>query len=574
MANKVVGVNLFEKAIQPIVDLDSDVIVYVPGYANMGPGEPTLVNASNFTSIFGDTPYRFKTNQSSTVGKNTVYVGNYEKSWLYAKGLVDAGLTVLYQRCNPNNIEYASSAPANAIGTGYVPLKQSKLFNPEVFTDVIGFAGTGVTDCASGVEGGTPRIFAKAKYFGSYYANMKVAFKPNNNGLTTVTVKQTIDGIDTTLEERAISFDPNSSLYIGSISFAYIELSLRSANADSSGSYPEVPFDVLNLAAWYAAQSSANEPQALYLNNLEGLTLTLDGTSSDDFVISDFETLLAGTSSPFEQLRDTDLYESITYLTTGGYYQNSGIIKKIADVAMDIKAMALVDTPDDISTTTNLSTLKSNIVSAGIASNASKATTFVGADTFVVDGYRIVLPDSFGYLQKLGSNIAKAIPPWIPVANNPQGVVSAVASTRPVGYAVKEQMITNDGISINPIIYKPSTGYTIMGNRTLFPTAGVPGPDSFLNCQLVVNTVARSARRAAQKLLIVSTNAQTAFSNWKSAVSKTCDKMLVNGDGLSSYNITKLKKTQPATIDVQIELVVVEGLERFNIYLTYALNME
>ena len=59
-----------------------------------------------------------------------------------------------------------------------------------------------------------------------------------------------------------------------------------------------------------------------------------------------------------------------------------------------------------------------------------------------------------------------------------------------------------------------------------------------------------------------------------SAVSKTCEKMLVNGDGLAAYNIIKLKKTKPATIDIQIELTLVEGIETFNIYVPYQIALD
>ena len=554
------SVELYERAIQPIVDLDSDVIVYVPGYANMGPGEPTLVNASTFTSVFGDAPYKFVKSQEPTIAKNMAYATNPEKSWLYAKGLVDAGLTVLYHRCNPSDVGYAESASGEA-------LRVSAATTPNNYTSPTGF-DTNIYNA------GVPNIFAKAKYFGSYYKDIKVSFEAKGYGLTEVTVKKGA----TTLETAKISFDPTSQLYVGDVSFTYIELFVKIKVSDNPVTYAEAPFDALDLSAWYAATQNAGK--ALYLNTASNAELTraLTDSPEQEFTVKGFEELLAGDNSPIKQLEDTDLYESVTYITTGGYYQgdsSTGTIASVATkVAMDIKSMALVDLDLTFTIASELGAARTSIVNYGISANASKGTTFYGADTFVIDGYKVVLPDSFGYLQKLASNIAKAIPPWIPVANNPQGVVSAIATTRPVGYAVKGEMITDEGISINPIIYKPSTGYTIMGNRTLFPTAGVPGPDSFLNCQLVVNTVARSARRAAQKLLIVSTNAQTAFSNWKSAVSKTCDKMLVNGDGLSSYNIVKLKKTQPATIDVQIELVVVEGLEKFKIYLSYALNME
>jgi hypothetical protein len=132
----------------------------------------------------------------------------------------------------------------------------------------------------------------------------------------------------------------------------------------------------------------------------------------------------------------------------------------------------------------------------------------------------------------------------------------------------------NRGVAINPIVYKQNSGYTIMGNRTLAKLNGVTGPDAFLNCQLVVNSVLRSARRAAADLLIVSTSPTTAFSTFYSAVSKTCEKMLVNGDGLAAYNIIKLKKTKPATIDIQIELTLVEGIETFNIYVPYSIALD
>ena len=113
-----------------------------------------------------------------------------------------------------------------------------------------------------------------------------------------------------------------------------------------------------------------------------------------------------------------------------------------------------------------------------------------------------------------------------------------------------------------------------MGNRTLYPNDGVLGPQSFLNCQIVVNTVERSARRAANKLRIVSTNAETAFKNFRNSVEKTCDKLLTNGDGLAEYTIVKLPKTKPATIDIQIKLTVVEGIETFNIYVPYSLSLD
>ena len=91
---------------------------------------------------------------------------------------------------------------------------------------------------------------------------------------------------------------------------------------------------------------------------------------------------------------------------------------------------------------------------------------------------------------------------------------------------------------------------------------------------LVVNSTERAARNVANQLLIVSTNANDTFNTFKTGVRKTLDKMLTNGDGLREYNIRHLPKTKPATIDILIELTVVEGIETFNIKVPYSISLD
>lgn len=555
-------VNLYETAIAPVIDSDTGVVVYVPGYAKMGPSEPTLVTADTFTSIFGDAPYIFTSNQTcDDVPKNTTYKGRPDKSWLYAKGLVDAGLTVLYHRTNPCKVPYAEGdepfilrvAPTTGAA---VNVEESTIYNSELQDDV--------------------KLYVRAKYFGKYYSGLTVEITPANafRGSMTVTVR---DANKNVLESASIYFDPSKTNYIGNVTFSYIQFYLQVGNEDGSITNYFDGFDLLQLEDWYSTvtDSSSENPnknfnQGVFVKNTVTLTSTFN---SDEFNVNAFLDALSGTSSPFDELEDTEKYQDTTYITSGGYYQTTDIAASMQTLAFNIKAIALIDLPDEVNTGTlegvrgSLTTLSSDTAAK------AKSTMFVGADTYSLEGYRVVMPDSYGYLAKLGANMMQGIAYWIPVANNPQGVVSAVATTRPISNALKEMMVTNDGVSINPIIYKQNAGYTIMGNRTLFPTDGTAGPDSFLNCQLVVNAVLRSARRAANDLLIVSTNPNTAFSTFKLAVSRTCEKMLVNGDGLAAYNITKQKKSQPATIDILIELTVVEGIETFNINLEYQLDM-
>lgn len=560
-------VNIYETAIQPIVDLDADVVVYVPGYALKGPGEPTLVNSTNFTTLFGDTPYLFKSNQSEDISgsaKNQTYRGRPEKGWLYAKGLVEAGHTVLFHRCNPLGVGTAATSE-NAIKLGI--LKNGSGGVAEDYKIKFGDSEYNVF------------LAAEAKYFGSYYTDLTIetSFPTSRTGNFTIAVKRGT----ATLESAVVSFNPSKNNFIGNQTFAYINL----YPVVDGQSYKDDGFNSILLDGWYSDATVSGNPnyeKAIYPTATTvglSLSLPLDGETGkpigEEFTLASFMAMLS-TGSNLEPLEDDDLYPSITYITSGGYYQSNEIAGLMQKMAFKIKSIALVDLPSTGELTPEtLTTFRNNLLATGAATaDMAKSTMYYGADTYSVAGYRIILPESFGYLQKLGSNINQAIPAWIPVANNPQGVVSAVATTRSIPFSLREQMVTNEGVSINPIIYRQNVGYVIMGNRTLIPVDGTPGPDAFLNCQLVVNTVARAARRAAKQLLIVSTNQQTAFSTFRATVSKTCDKMLVNGDGLASYSIIKKKKTKPATMDVVIELVVREGIETFNIYLPYSLELD
>jgi hypothetical protein len=533
------AVNIYEKAIQPIVDLDTDVVVYVPGFAVKGPTEPTFVTKSLFTSLFGDLPYLFKKSYNGEEG-NSILAGSPDRSWLYAKGLVDAGLTVLFHRQYPDNIDYAK--PASYTNSEFTGGTSGDAFA----------IGTGTKDGSLTPQAGKA-ILVRAKYKGRYYAGMTVSITKEDGGLMKVRVE---DSSSKLLEEKLISLKSSSENYIEGVEFANIEF------------YTNSGFASLGLDSIYAGLTG----QFVYMSGSAKLETPLED-SKDEVSVEDFLTSLSGATSPMDVLEDTEKYTSISYITSGGYYQTEALAAKMQKLAYSIKSIALIDFSDSINN--GYDTLKTKFT--GLSSemaDKSKSASFIGADTYVMSGYKLVVPDSYGYLLKLGSNIQSGIPYWLPIANNPNGVVSAVATTRPVTKSVREEMLNKIGISSNPIVYKQNIGYTIMGNRTLYPNEGVLGPQSFLNCQIVVNAIERAARRAAQDLLIVSTDPNTAFRTFKQKVSKTCDKFLVNGDGLAAYSIRKIKKTRPATIDTVIDLTLREGIEEWNISVPYSLEME
>lgn len=74
-------------------------VVYIPGYAVMGPiNQPTLCNSlAEFQNMFGKLPYKFKTTQSLN-GTTYAKKDDYEKSYWYAADLLNLGLPVLFER--------------------------------------------------------------------------------------------------------------------------------------------------------------------------------------------------------------------------------------------------------------------------------------------------------------------------------------------------------------------------------------------------------------------------------------------------------------------------------------------
>ena len=527
-------VNIYETPVTPSVDLDSDVIVFVPGYAVKGPEEPTLVNSSNFTALFGDAPYVFKASQEDTaIPKNNVLAGKQEKSWKFVKAITDAGLTVLFKRFKSENAVTPQTSNA--------------------FKILDGTKETGIV------------FYAKSKYFGSYYSGISVEFLPKTNGVTSVTVKNGVK----TLESYNVSFDPEASNFICNTDFSNIELFIKDSEGNDLGS-----LDDSDIAKYISEKvTTSGVAPTLYATGID--TLVAEATE-DEFDINDFSEAI-NDGSIFKEILDTDRY-TVVYITSGGYFVSKEVAGKMMDIAYQLKSIALVDLPNEVKTIEDFLSYQDVLANIPVSNvlAKSKGAQLIGCDTFSSDSKRIVVGDSLGYLTALGANIQNGIPAWVPVANTSQGAVSlGCATTRSVNKELADEMAFGEvGCSVNPVVYKKNIGYVIMGNRTLYPNSGVLGPQSFLNCQIVVNSVERSARTAASDLTLVETNSETAFKKFKNAVGKTCDKMLVNGDGLNSYTINKLPKTKPATLDIAIDLVVVEGIETFNIHLQYSIALD
>lgn len=530
------AVNLYESAQRPVVNLEDQVTVYVPGYSYYGPEEPTLCSSqSEFEGLFGSTPYLFEADQ--TVSK--ISAGSPEKGYLMAKSLLASGLQVLFHRFK---------TPGTPTAQGIITVTSTK------------------------APGGTYKLVARAISFGRAYVGLKVVLSKNQGNLYDIVISSSTGE---QLYSGTVSMDPANSLYIKLANLTYVEFMAE----DSSGNLVDIEDSIMMSICQDSSYTvSADQVELAFPEPDEApeYEFYLDDDGETKGMLSS----LADSSSAgmMYKLGDFEKYPSITYLTSGGYYTNVSVAGNMVAVADKIKAIALIDLNLSIKDQATWAAAKTTLASiSGADSAKAKAAFFVGCNSFDLSPYRIVLGDSYCYLKCLGENMGSGIADWIPVANDPNGV-------SPDGYDTTQEIDTElsetigegkIGISANPIIYSSSAGgYKIMGNRTLVSNDGVLGPESFLNVSVVVNKVCRAARQVANKLKIVSTSPTDTFTKFKNGIAPTLDPMVTTGDGLQSYKVKHLAKTEAATINIQIALVVVEGIETFNIYIPYSIALD
>ena len=530
------AVNLYESAQRPVVNLEDQVTVYVPGYSYYGPEEPTLCSSqSEFEGLFGSIPYLFEADQ--TVSK--ISAGSPEKGYLMAKSLLASGLQVLFHRFK---------TPGTPTAQGVITVTSTKV--PE----------------------GTYKLVARAISFGKAYVGLKVSLTKNQGNLYDIMISSSTGE---QLYSGVVSMDPANSLYIKLANLIYIEFMAE----DSSGNLVDIEDSIMmSICQDQSYTVDAGQVALAFPESEEApeYEFYLDDDGKTKGMLSS----LADSSSAgmMYKLGDFEKYPSITYLTSGGYYTNVSVAGNMVTVADKIKAIALIDLNLSIKDQVTWASAKTTLASiSGADSAKAKAAFFVGCNSFDLSPYRIVLGDSYCYLKCLGENMGSGIADWIPVANDPNGV-------SPDGYDTTQEIDTElsetigegkIGISANPIIYSSSAGgYKIMGNRTLVSNDGVLGPESFLNVSVVVNKVCRAARQVANKLKIVSTSPTDTFTKFKNGIAPTLDPMVTTGDGLQSYKVKHLAKTEAAAINIQIALVVVEGIETFNIYIPYSIALD
>lgn len=542
------SINIYERDLTSPYSVDTTPnIVYIPGYANIGPlNTPVLCNTlSEFYSTFGSVPYKFKTPQAyPTVGSNSFItaakptssmyqVGDFEKSFILAAELLSKNLPILYERVASATLTQASK-------------------------QITGF-GT---------------FTAKSEYSGLVGTDISIKIDRFNKSSD-----QTLDHYTLTVK-LAQSAEFGVSEKVETFDFVISE----SATSGSIILYSDIDSSIVdiewNIVGTPAAVSEVN------LSDPDNYATT------DEFSVSDIYTAFLDSAdtegSKLYVLEDKGEYQ-IKFLTLGAYpcfefgtADSYPVFDNIIEAAAKRgDCIALVDhtNKSDRKLQTEVS---SGSVYASLSSYVKKNNMTVvrkGGDS--EDGYtygamftpyatyrlstrnnaQYILPASFGYLSAFAAS-TQTNPNWYAVAGVSRGVPSGlIGLSQNITNAIADLYQPRNNVAINCITNIKPYGYTIWGNRTLKDNSadGDLKALSFLNIRVLTCDLKKTLYQACKRYTFEN-NTDIMWLNFKSQIEPALAKML-SGNGIASYQIIKVATTKKATIEAIIRLVPIEPVE-------------
>lgn len=560
------SINIYERDLTSPYSVDTTPnIVYIPGYANMGPIDtPVLCNTlSEFYSIFGSKPYKFKKAQdyptveitnSDKTKKTYKFTGtakpvssmyqkdDFEKSFILAAELLSKNLPILYERVTSGQIEKARYTDSNW-GT---------------FT---------AKDIYSGRVGTLISVMIKSVNDDEKHYQITIKLAASNE----LGVSEKVEFFDFVLDATKAD---SSKIYYKYITSDIIDIDWPEGGVTGTPSgFTEVKTLVLPSGADYYKTTDEFKVTDIYKAFIESCEVE---------------------NSKLYNLMDKGEYQ-IKFLTLGAYpsfefglaekKDNTEIIETynvfvnlIETAAKRGDCIALVDHTNN-STRTLQTTAGSVYSSLSAYVKNSLTITRKGGDS--EDGYtygamftpyatyrlstqnneQYTLPASFGYLSAFAAS-TQVNPNWYAVAGVSRGIPSGlIGLSQNITNAIADLYQPRNNVAINCITNIKPYGYTIWGNRTLKNNSadGDLKALSFLNIRVLTCDLKKTLYQACKRYTFEN-NTDITWLNFKSQIEPALAKML-SGNGIASYQIIKVATTKKATIEAIIRLVPIEPVE-------------
>lgn len=500
---------------------------------------PILCNTvAEFESLFGIRPYRMTADDVNTAVIRNYKENDLDKSYIIAKELLNAGLSVMYENIAAPAESFKRAAAIRATSTATEEYPNLRDNGNNTFT---------YTACKD-------------------VTNSKYTFAFNLQGDP---LYGAVSVIINTPDSSDLSVTPPSVIRISGTKDKF------KVNISADKKYRTITWENITAADFVKTTfefdleveykgTSGSEDFLIGVDVVTGANVR-DGANVS--AVSKIDYFYNNIPDALDRLRDKSEY-TVKYLTTGGYPSfiiddaAGGEVKgeladKLIDVAKDRgDAVAIVDHSHH-----SARPLAYHLDSSVYAkvndwfSNGKGTTTFGTMFTPYamytcptiedVDEMSQILPASFGYLMCL-ANAIKTRPNWLAMAGITRGIVPNLK------YLDVQDILSNvvaedyqpkfgsedNKISINAITNVKPYGLAIWGNRTLEPVdpKGTTALN-FLNTRNMISDIKKLAYTTAKSLMFEQ-DSDTLWLDFKSGMSPLLEQ-LKSGYGISNYKIIR-----------------------------------
>lgn len=596
----------------PIISGESSEIVYVPGFGTndwnyldtktaIGKGVPTLcTTVAEFEAYFGSIPAVLGEDSSQEYLSNfnpvaipssgfSPKAGQVDPSYVYAKQLIQSGISVLYERVNdlPNG---------DVIDEPTVDKMYQILSGVGDYSPIDNLGDVGEYDVKYITSGGYPTF----EYGYSLITKVDEAETSTGAALNLEEIDsskfvasvngeegkyqfsctvQPVQIATATTESQAIQ-----DLAVDSDAFIqqYSEVGSYVFTAVVDGSsvdwtYNSEPADIATLGITYTGTPANDDTITVAVSSSEAKTWSLDGEVvllSDYGIVITNESIVDDGSIVVVELKQ-NLATSI-----------SGKMLNIAAARGD--CIALIDhvnnperplgannvnsvfysvsdsaSPYQIASPGTYGAMFTPWYAAGITVNTRPASLRGYDDN--IEWVPNAMPGSFAYLTSLAESVRNN-PSWLAIAGVTRGIVPnlfTLSSNSRLTNAIADSYQVDDGIAINPITNIRPYGYTIWGNRTLRNNVGGMKATSFLNIRNMVSDIKKVARTAAISCMFEQ-NTDILWLNFKSYIEPLLERM-TSGYGINQYSIIREESDSPVKLVATIRIYPVYAVEMFEI---------
>ena len=570
---------------------------------------PTLCTTlAAFESYFGKAPYQFTEDQDvseffkgNAMSKGSKYMyreGDYEKSYIYAKELVAAGLPVIDENVVSRGKESFTMPATNEyirkdrfIDVDVIENTYNGFFGGEVVTEpkeafaVVTTKGVKWVMDIDGVQTDVTAAFVLSDndqhfpilnddcilvdaFNGEEYVGTYMCVEPPF-------VKIEAGELEDRVKEDAA--DANSISFAESFMFKYVQKEMEDVAKWHILSYEEVegreePVEVIGKVVDLADYGFyVSDDSQVYENDIIkiGVAKWAISVAKETPTVAYLYKSLLDCYNNVDKLLDKGEY-SVKYITSGAYptyelvfydeksgeYKDAGIVDAMINCAYTRgDAFALIDHSNNpersLKATDGSGSVYAHIKKtegSGIPNSDERntfATMFTPWATYScplapAKHTTQLMPASFAYLTGMAQSVV-VNPNWLAIAGVNRGLapsIKALNTVERLTNTIADAYQPRDERAINAITNIKPYGLTIWGNRTLVSNGeGNLTGKSFLNIRSLICDIKKVAYTAAKSLLFEQ-NTEILWNKFKAQIMPTLDKM-VHGYGLSNYKIIK-----------------------------------